>query len=59
MPNNIRVEIAQELAIGITPAYVLIYNNDELVTTIVAEIEQEKGADGKYYPCVKLKEITI
>ncbi len=53
--KNIRVEIESERATSRDPARVLIYENDKLVTEIIAENHLQEGADGGLYNCVTLK----
>lgn len=55
IPAEIRVEIKSQVGTSHDPALVLVYFGDRLITTVTAHIEYEQGADGGYYPCVKLK----
>lgn len=50
----IRVEVESEIATSNRPARVLVYDNNQLVTEIIAKVEPKQGADGGYYPCVTL-----
>ncbi|MEK7520695.1 MAG: hypothetical protein AAB560_01300 [Patescibacteria group bacterium] len=51
----IRVEVESEIGTSCNPAKVLIYEDDDLVVTVIAEVEPKQGADGGWYPCVILK----
>lgn len=52
----VRVEIESEkLALG-KPAQVRVYDGDRLITTVIAEIEMQQGADLGLYPAVKVYE---
>lgn len=51
----IRIEIESEIAVSDRPARVLVYENDQLVGEIIAEVELKQGADDGYYHCVTLK----
>lgn len=51
----VRVEIESERVISDRPARVLVYDNDQLVVEVIAEVELRPGADGGYYHCVTLK----
>lgn len=55
-PTNIRVEVESEG--GYTPdkARVTVYDGKNVVAVVTGRIEKEKGADGGYYNCIKLKE---
>ncbi len=55
--GKVRVEIQSEIAIVRRPARVLVYNGEQLVAEIIAEIEPKQGWDGGYYPCVTLKKL--
>lgn len=50
----VRVEIVSEEGTSPDPARVLIYENDRLITEVIAAVEPKQGADGGYYPCVTL-----
>jgi len=51
----VRVVVESEDAISNHPARVLVYKNNRLIAEVVAKVEPQQGADGKYYPCVTLK----
>jgi len=53
--GHIRVDIESEVGTSDRPARVLVYNGDQLVVEVVAEVELKQGADSGYYPCVTLK----
>ena len=53
--GNVRVEIKSEIATSDHPACVLVYESDQLVAKVIAEVELKPGADGGYYHCVTLK----
>ena len=46
----IRVEVESEIGTSCNPAKVLIYEDDDLVVTVIAEVEPKQGADGGWYP---------
>ena len=52
---KIKIELKQESLISGEPGRVLVYSGEKLIKEIVATTESEQGADGKFYPCVKLK----
>lgn len=54
--KKIRVELAQESVVSNTPASVRVYQGEELVTEVVAEIVLQQGADGGHYNAVALVE---
>ncbi len=49
----VRVEFDNEVGTSIKPAQIRIYDDDKIVKVFNAIIQQEKGADGGYYDCVK------
>ena len=51
----VKVEVKSEIGTSSDPAKVLVYEDDRLVTEVVAEIELKQGADGGWYHCVTLK----
>ena len=51
----VRVEIESESATSSRPARVLVYEDDRLVSEVIAEIELKIGADGGWYHCVAFK----
>lgn len=50
-----RVDIESELGTSRRPARVLVYDGDQLVSEVIAEVELKMGADGGFYHCVTLK----
>lgn len=50
----VRVQVESEGVISGKPAKMLVYENDRLVTEVIAKIEYKQGADDGYYPCVSL-----
>ncbi len=57
--SQVRVEIESEIGISRRPARVLVYEGDQLVTEVEAEVELKPGADGGYYHCVTLKKVEM
>lgn len=55
--NEVRIELKSEATISRDPARVFVYIGNQLVAEVRAHIEQEQGADGGYYPVVKLKNV--
>lgn len=55
----IRVEIEQEIVTSNRPARVLVYDDDKLVSEIIAKIEYQEGADGGFYSCVTLQKSNL
>jgi len=53
----IRIEIESETAVSKRPARALVYENDQLVAEVIAEVDLKQGADDGYYHCVTLKKI--
>lgn len=53
----IRLEIKSEIATSREPAKVLVYENENLVAKIIAEVELKQGADGGWYHCVTIKKV--
>ena len=51
----VRVEVKSETGTSRDPAKVLVYEDDRLVTEVVAKVEMKQGADGGWYYCVTLK----
>ncbi len=51
----IRVDIESEVGTPDRPARVLVYDGDQLVVEVVAEVELKQGADSGYYHYVTLK----
>lgn len=51
----VRVEVKSEIGTSRDPAKVLIYEDDRLVTEVVAVVELKQGVDGGWYHCVTLK----
>ncbi len=51
----IRIEIKSESGCCREPAGVKIYNNNQLITEVIAVVEPKEGADGGYYDCVTLR----
>ncbi|MFH1899569.1 MAG: hypothetical protein ABIJ82_03850 [Patescibacteria group bacterium] len=47
-----KIEFQSEMVLSKEPAKVKIFNNRQLVATIIAKIEYQQGADGGQYPCV-------
>jgi hypothetical protein len=54
----VKVQADSEGVLSGKPAEVRIYENDRLITKVVAKIELKQGADGGYYHCVVLTEET-
>ena len=54
---RVRVEIESEAGTSDRPARVLVYEDNQLMAEVVAEIELKQGADGGYYHCVTLKKV--
>ena len=54
---TIRIESESESATSHKPDRVLIYNNDELLAEIVAELKLQPVADGAYCNCTILKQV--
>jgi len=50
----IRVETQSEIATSSELARVLVYENDNLVAEVTAQIKPQQGGDGGFYPCVLL-----
>ncbi|MBU6370903.1 MAG: hypothetical protein KGH93_03450 [Patescibacteria group bacterium] len=53
----LKIEVHDEIATQRRPACISIYDGNELVQVIVAEIKQEKGADNGKYGVVKITHI--
>lgn len=51
----IRVEVKSEIGTSRDPAKVSVYQDDHLITEVIAEVELKQGADGGWYHCVTLK----
>ena len=51
----VRVEVKSESGTSREPAKVLVFEDNRLVATIIAEVELKQGADNGWYPCVTLK----
>jgi len=57
--SAVKIEIESEKAISKDPARVLVYENEKLVEIIIAQIDLQQGADGRYYPCIILKKQNL
>lgn len=55
----VRVEIHSEVGTSRELARVLIYENEKLVSTVIAKVDLKPGADGGLYSCVTLQELNI
>ena len=55
--KQVRVQIYSEVATSRRPARVCVYEGEELIAEVEANIEPKQGADGGYYDCVVLKEV--
>ena len=51
----VRVEVQSEAGTSRNPAKVLVYEDNRLVATVIAEVELKLGADGGWYHCVTLR----
>lgn len=54
--TKVTVETKDENPLFKEPARVDIYKNNRLVKRITAHVEFKRGADGKLYPCVVLRD---
>ncbi|OGN00150.1 MAG: hypothetical protein A3B91_01910 [Candidatus Yanofskybacteria bacterium RIFCSPHIGHO2_02_FULL_41_29] len=54
---TIKVKVRSETGTSRKPAEVLVYENDHLITKVVAKVELKQGADGEYYNCVTLTKL--
>lgn len=52
----VKIIVESEGVFSSKPARVLVYEDNCLVTEVVAKIELKQGADGGYYHCVDLTE---
>jgi hypothetical protein len=55
--SKVNVLILLEDVLNNKPARIDVYENDELTFVITATVEQQQGADGRFYPAVSLKKI--
>ena len=55
----VKVVMIQGRGTSHDPAIVEIYEDDKLVKKISADVKDEEGADGGYYPTVKLAEVPV
>ena len=51
----VKVKIKSEQVLFNQPAKIEVYEDDRLVTTIIAKVGLQKGADGGSYHCVTLE----
>lgn len=51
---SIQVKVESESGTSRKPATVRIYNNDELVAHVQAQLKPLTGADGGFYDCIQL-----
>lgn len=53
--NNVRVKIVSEMGNVKHPAKILIYENEQLLSEMLAKVEHKFSADGSFYPCVNFE----
>lgn len=51
----VKVEFNSESLAIDSPAKVCVYEGSSLVVTVISEVVEQEGADGRLYPCVELK----
>lgn len=55
LKEKVRVDLESEVATSGKPARVLVYEDDVLISEIVASIKMEQWKDGIWCHCVKLE----
>lgn len=59
MNEPLRIVLSDEVGTSHRRAEVSIYYEDKLYSVITTHIEYEQGADGGFYPCIKLTESRL
>ncbi len=54
----LKVECHSETATSRSPATVKVFEDGKLIEEVIATVEHEKGADGDFYPVIKLSKMS-